>query len=156
MVRLSRELKMINIEPRLPELKQYFDRDQDIIAAYLYGSYGTDRQTVLSDVDLAVLLRREADRKLPRLLQLQADIINVGGQEDINVVILNDLPLLLQYEVLATGRLLFERPPFDPADNEHLDFIEYVAKRYPDFRIYYDTFCREYDSALREAYNVGK
>lgn len=156
MVRLSRDLKMINIDSRLPALKRYFDQDKETIAVYLYGSYGTTRQTVLSDVDLAVLLRRNADRRLPALLRLQSDVIDITGQEDVNVVILNDLPLPLQYEILATGHILYTRPATDPTDDEHRDFIEYVIKRYPDYRVFYETVCREYDAALREAYNIGK
>lgn len=156
MVRLSRELRMIDIESRIPELKQYLGQNRDVVAAYLYGSYGTERQTVLSDVDLAILVRRGVHHDFRKRLGIQSDVVDVTGQEDINVVILNDLPLHIQHEILSTGRLLYERPSSDPANDEHTDFIEFVIKRYPDYFIDFEVFCREYDESLREAYRIGK
>ncbi|MBE0467502.1 MAG: DUF86 domain-containing protein [Candidatus Desulforudis sp.] len=50
-------MRMINIEGRMPALQWYLAENPDIVAAYLYGSYGTVTQTVLSDVDLGILLR---------------------------------------------------------------------------------------------------
>ena len=116
MVRLSRELRMIDIESRIPELKQYLGQNRDVVAAYLYGSYGTERQTVLSDVDLGILVRRGVHHDFRKRLGIQSDVVDVTRYEDINVVILNDLPLHIQHEILSTGRLLYERLSSDPAN----------------------------------------
>jgi len=149
-VRLSRKLRMINIESRLPALEKYFAGNPDIIAAYLYGSYGTSTQTVLSDVDLGILLREGMDY-FDLYLAIQSAVIEVTREEDVNVLILNDAPVIIQYEVIATGRLLYER-----SAAAHLDFIERVLKRYPDFALDFRTFCAEYDQSLREAYLRGQ
>jgi predicted nucleotidyltransferase len=144
---------MINIERRLPALHQYLAENPDIVAAYLYGSYGTAVQTVLSDVDLGILLRRGLQHDFRRYLNIQSAVIDIAGEEDVNVVILNSVPVVLQHEILATGRLLYER---SRNAEEHWDFIEQVIKRYPDFAFDFQAFCREYDRSLREAYLHGK
>ncbi|ACA60178.1 type VII toxin-antitoxin system MntA family adenylyltransferase antitoxin [Candidatus Desulforudis audaxviator] len=151
MVRLSRNLRMINIESRLPALKEYFAGNPDIIAAYLYGSYDTSAQTVLSDVDLGILLREGIKDRFDLYLAIQSAVIEVTREEDVNVLILNDAPVIIQYEVIATGRLLYER-----SADTHLDFIERVLKRYPDFALDFRAFCAEYDQSLREAYLRGQ
>lgn len=152
MVRLSRDLRIIDIEPRIPELLRYFERNGDIVAVYLYGSYGTERQTALSDVDLGVLLRRGLrDKHLERFLDIQAAVAAATREEDVNVLILNNAPPVIQFEVLRSGRLIFERD-----GEQHRDFVEHVIKRYPDFAIDFQAFCRDYDASLREAYLRGR
>ncbi len=57
MVRLSRNKDKIDIEPYMEELKRYLLDSENIVAALLFGSYGTQFQTPLSDVDIAVLFK---------------------------------------------------------------------------------------------------
>jgi len=150
-VRLSRRLQKIDIDPYLPALKRFFAVRQDILAVYLYGSYGTPAQTPLSDVDLGVLLAPEAGNKLDTYPEIQAAVCDITGQDDVNVVILNRLPVIMQFNIVSTGNLIYER-------NEEAtsDFLERVFKLYGDFVTDYRAFCAEYDAALREAYLDGK
>jgi len=90
-------------------LRSYFASQADVVAAYLFGSRATGKARPQSDVDMAVLLSEEDglarfDRRL-RLIDEVSDIC--GGEAD--VIVLNDAPPLLQYQVLKHGRLLFER-----------------------------------------------
>jgi len=55
MARLARKPIMINIDKHLPAVREYLGGCPDIAASYIYGSYGTEFQLPLSDVDLAVL-----------------------------------------------------------------------------------------------------
>ncbi|MEW5898009.1 MAG: nucleotidyltransferase domain-containing protein [Bacillota bacterium] len=150
MARLSRAPAFINIDPFFPDLLGYFSGNKDIFAAYLYGSYGTAAQTPFSDVDLAVLLAPEADRTLPKQMEIEANLAKICHIDDINLLLLNDAPVLLQFKVISTGRLIFAR------DAEAVnDFQELVCKRYADFMPDYLNFCRDYDRSLREAYSYG-
>ncbi|MBE3519952.1 MAG: nucleotidyltransferase domain-containing protein [Firmicutes bacterium] len=67
----------MNIEPQIGALVRYLEAQDDILAAYLYGSYGTAHQTALSDVDLALLFYRERRSDVRRFLSLEADIVSV-------------------------------------------------------------------------------
>lgn len=140
----------IDIEPHLEELCAYLTQNRDIAAAYLYGSYGTAAQTPLSDVDLAILFFSHAKRDLKRVMEIESELSKICQTEDINLLVLNEAPVLIQHRVISTGRIIHERDP-----KTVNDFHEAVFKRYADFMPDYLTFCREYDRSLQEAYNGG-
>ncbi|MDW7685379.1 MAG: nucleotidyltransferase domain-containing protein [Bacillota bacterium] len=150
MVRISRILKKININPQLKDIQEYFSERSDIAAAFLFGSYGTEYQTPLSDVDIAVLFIPEAAINLETELVILGDLANIAGEDDINVVVLNKAPIPVQFEVLKTGKVLVKKELYLE------DFHEYVCKRYADFKIDLDQFNADYDYALREVYLNGQ
>lgn len=149
MVRVTRKAEKINIDEHLPAIREYLRGCEDIAASYLFGSYGTEYQLPVSDVDIAVLFIPDS-YSLDRILEVSERLSHIAGEDDINVVVLNKAPVTLQYEVLATGRLLHKKGYCLE------DFTEYVLKRYADYKIDLDMFNREYDSALREVYGVGQ
>jgi uncharacterized protein len=150
MVRLSKNREKINIDSHLGKVRNYFSNRRDVAAAFLFGSYGTQYQTPLSDVDIAVLFIPGEDVNIETELKILADLADITEEDDINLVVLNKVPLTLQFEVLATGRLLEKK------DLYLEDFHEYVCKRYADFKIDLDQFNSEYDAALREVYLGGQ
>lgn len=150
MGRLSKNKNKINIEPQVEEIEQYFLNRLDVAAALLFGSYGTQYQTPLSDVDIAVLFMPGQQIIMNRELAMLADLSAITGEEDINLVVLNKAPLTLQFEVLLTGNVLAKK------DFYLEDFHEYVCKRYADYKIDLDQFKKDYDSALREVYPGGQ
>ena len=84
---------------------------------------------------------------LRRLLSLEADIASICGEDDVNVLVLNDADVILQHRVLETGRVLVEKEPAAVSD-----FRERVFVIYGDFEPFYRAFCRDYDRVLREAF----
>jgi predicted nucleotidyltransferase len=139
--------KPIDIEPYLDDLRNYLGGLDGLVAAWIYGSYGTPYQTPLSDVDLALLFRRE---KLPDFYghgRLYTDIHAILHEEDVSVTILNRSPVLFQFRVLETGRQLVCSDPVALAD-----FVESVISRHADYIVDHQRFCREYDQALVERY----
>jgi len=137
----------LNIDSFLPALINYFAGKKDILAAYLYGSYGTEAQTPLSDVDLAVLLASETKQPLFKQIEIESDISKICQSDEINLLLLNNAPLLLQFKVISTGRLLYERDAVALSK-----FQEIVCKLYADFLPDYLAFARDYDRSLQEAY----
>lgn len=150
MARLSKTLKTIEVDNRMDELRSYFFDHPEVAAAFLFGSYGTVYQNPLSDLDIAILLKPESDMSTAAFLGISCDVTGILGEEDVNVVILNTVPITLQHEILSTGRLLCKKGFYLE------DFHEYVCKRYADFKIDLDAFNVEYDEALKELYCRGK
>jgi predicted nucleotidyltransferase len=72
MARLSIKLDKIKIEDKLPALEEFFDSRKEILAVYLFGSYGTEYQTNLSDIDLAILVSDSVTLDLAYQLDLSA------------------------------------------------------------------------------------
>ena len=64
-----------------------------------------------------------------------------------SITILNRVPVLFQFRVLETGRILLCRDPIALAD-----FTEEVFSRHADFIVDHEQFVKEYDQALRERY----
>jgi len=144
--RLSRRLGMIQLsKEQLDALAELAASKDDILALYLYGSYGTELQTPLSDVDLAVL-PMPGSRWTPRdEMTIANELTSLALEDDINLVNLATAPVDLQIRILDTGRPLYVR------DRSLLaDFQAKVVLRYCDFRPVLYAMRRYYDEGLRE------
>jgi predicted nucleotidyltransferase len=148
MVRLSRKLKKIKLTSgQLQNIVGYIKQQEDILALYLYGSYGTEYQTVFSDVDFAVLPMRFSPLDHEREIELNAELIQLGKNDDINLVNLSRVPVTLQMQVLETGRLLYCKDELLLAD-----FKESVIRRYCDFEPDLRNIYQDFDAGLREEF----
>ena len=72
-----------------------------VVAAYLFGSAGTERATAMSDVDIAVLT--DGDISLLDELSLSADVAVALGGENVDLLILNSARNDLQHAVISEG-----------------------------------------------------
>ncbi|WP_338833312.1 hypothetical protein MHLNE_22670 [Moorella humiferrea] len=148
MVRLSRKLEKITLSPdQIKNMMDFADRQKDVLALFLYGSYGTQWQTALSDIDLAILPMPGTSWDYKRELELLAEFCHIGGSDDINVVNLHHVPVTLQMRVLETGRLLYVKDEILLAD-----FKERVIRRYCDFEPDLKSLYRDFDAGLREEF----
>jgi predicted nucleotidyltransferase len=133
----------IDITPRLGDLVAELTGLDGLVAAWIYGSYGTPYQTPLSDLDLAVLYRPDRLPALRDEWQLQQRIAELLKEDDVSVLVLNRAQVILQFKVLAEGRRLLCR------DSEVLaDFTERILSEHSDFMIDHRRFTAEYDRAL--------
>jgi predicted nucleotidyltransferase len=89
--------------------------DGSIVAVYLFGSFLRGETEKSSDVDLAFLLDEKAYKSDPIEAMSPAHLIaaqvgmKVGKETD--VTILNSASLEIAYEVVTTGKCLFELDP---------------------------------------------
>lgn len=139
--------KPIDVEPYLDDLRRYLETQDNLVAAWIFGSYGTPYQTPLSDLDLAFLFHRDRLPDWDEHLRLQMEISELLHEEDASLMVLNRAPILLQFRVLESGRQLVCRDPVALAD-----FVEIVISRHADFIIDHERFAEEYDRALVERY----
>ncbi len=107
---------------RLERLGDFFAGRPDlgVVSVYLFGSQAEGRAHRESDVDLAVLLDWQrhptaAGRFDTRLL-LISDAMSLLGTNDVDLVVLNDLPPLFARSILRDGRRLFVSD--EPADRD--------------------------------------
>jgi len=78
-------------------LEQYFEKEPDVVLAFLFGSTAKGRETEDSDVDIAVYLKDSSEedriwREATRLLQKEVDL-----------VMINEAPATLISQVFKTG-----------------------------------------------------
>ncbi|MGB9720787.1 MAG: type VII toxin-antitoxin system MntA family adenylyltransferase antitoxin [bacterium] len=116
-----------NIFPLISDLKEALLKDSELIFGYVFGSYGINRSSPLSDVDLAFYVLPDKDG-FEKKLALMAEITSILKTDEVDIVILNKAPLAICYQVLKTGRLLFSKD-----ERLRLKFVNRV------FNIYCDT-----------------
>jgi predicted nucleotidyltransferase len=115
-----------DIYPLLSQLKESLSIDNNIIFAYIFGSYGVGKPTPLSDVDIAVYLSSK-ENIWGKKMELIEKITSILKTDELDIVVLNGAPLSLQFQVLKTGRLLFSKN-----DKLRINFITRVYDIYCD------------------------
>jgi uncharacterized protein len=117
-------------------LKQSLGRDEDILFAYLYGSALSDPALSGGDIDLAVYLKPSDTKEyIKREAELTAFLISQLDTDEIDLRILNVLPLVFQYSILKEGRLILSRD-----EMERADFETRVMIRFFELKPYLDEY----------------
>ena len=88
----------------------YFAKRDDIIFAYLFGSYAKDKQTYLSDIDIAVYMK-ENKHVFDKKLEILRDLSKILKTDNIDLVILNKAPISLLTKILANKAILIDKDP---------------------------------------------
>lgn len=93
------------------QLRAYFAAQSQVLVAYLFGSQATGKAGSLSDLDTAVLLKgNPSDREcLGVRLELVGGLMSLLHTNDVDVAILNQVSLVMRYQVLRTGRVVYCR-----------------------------------------------
>ena len=118
------------------DLIRYFDAspvDDSIIAVYLFGSSVRDGIEKASDIDLAFLLDEQAFKTDPIVAMypthLIAAEIAMQFDKETDVTILNSSSLEVAYEIMVTGKCVYE------SDSElRLDYEIKIRGMYFDFK----------------------
>ncbi len=108
--------------------------DEDLVAAYLYGSVARQTDRPASDVDVAVLFRKTPEPKFSALpLRLEGVLERELGRV-VQVVVMNTAPVDLVHRILRDGRLLLDRDrstriQFEvKARNEYFDLQPFLRR----------------------------
>lgn len=134
---------LIDVEERWGVLRELLNRTPGVVAAYLFGSYGTQYQTPLSDIDLAFVFRLGSEPGFPEEMRFRGEVLDALREDDVSIVILNLASCSFQMKVLETGRRVYCADEFGLAD-----FVARVLNVYGDFRIDHRRFLEEYDATL--------
>ncbi|HKZ69619.1 MAG TPA: nucleotidyltransferase domain-containing protein [Anaerolineales bacterium] len=116
-------------DDRLVELKGTFVK-HGVVLAYLFGSQAEGTARPSSDVDIAVLLPDGTPRSkyFDTRLDLINDLADVFGRDDVDVVVLNEVPALLAREAVRAGKILYEDEVTRPA----VEFVVRTMSYYAD------------------------
>lgn len=110
------------IEKLLNDLMAWVRTQPEVIALYLYGSQAEGRANVLSDLDLAVMVRPDlAQSQLWRLEDRWA----AQWPAAVDLCLLNLAPLSLRYQITAQGQRLWTADVNRVAEIESLIWREY-------------------------------
>ncbi len=118
--------------PYEKELKKYFSNKDSIILAYLFGSTVRGDTGRLSDIDIGVLLDENISNKdrFDMELKIISEIAIFINKNKIDLVVLNEAPLLLSYNIIKTGLILKSN------ELERVQFETKILDKYLDHKYY--------------------
>lgn len=109
----------------LTKLESFLEAEPSVRFAYVFGSRANDTAGPLSDLDVAVYLSPDLDYFTHRLRLLEK-LNRLLGTDAIDLVILNEAPLLLSHRIVRDGYIIKDhrevRVRFEARTlNEYLD-----------------------------------
>lgn len=121
---------------------------EDIVFAYIFGSYAQNRIRGNSDIDIAIYLKKKIE--IDTYFEMKMNLTEALKKE-VDLVILNDATPLLKYEIHKNKILLFSH-------NKTLE-IQYKVKtlfEYSDMKKYLDlSYKRTIDRLKKEVGQNG-
>lgn len=124
---------------RINGVKEFLGKQEHVKAAYLFGSYAQGREGPLSDVDMAVLLdeslseSERLDLRLRLIVEISA-ILGIMEAEKLDVIVMNDAPINLNYEIIKNGRTFLVKDLECKIKAESKILSKYLDRRYYEGR----------------------
>jgi hypothetical protein len=114
------------------KLRVFFAAQKSVRLAYLFGSYAKGKVGPLSDVDVAVLLDRKLIKEERSKMQLEliAEISSLLKTDRVDLVVINDSPIDLNYEIIKHGKIVHVKDPGERVDMESMILSRYLDRRY--------------------------
>ena len=140
MIREGRKLPPL-VTDRIPVIIEEVSKDSAVVALFSFGCLAKGALKPLSDLDFAVLVSNNLDpaERFEKHLNLIGLFNQVLKTDEIDLVLLNDLPMGFSFNIIFSGRLLYcrNRPELN-------DFMEKTVKFYLDFKFFRDEFDRAF------------
>ena len=115
----------------LTKAQPFFTSRQEVLFVYLFGSVAAEKATGLSDIDFAVYLDpafQEPSTGYGYQSELVTELSSML-QTNTDVVILNKAHLVLKFQVINKGVLIYNRD-----NHARRDFHEKTVRDYLDFK----------------------
>ena len=119
----------INKSHIIKKASEYFNQRNDVLFAYLFGSYAGNRATSRSDIDIAVYLVNESCDSTKKM-DLIHSLSMVLNEDALDLVILNQAPVTLAINVLKKHIMIIDKNPLIRHQFESL-----IMRKYFDFSI---------------------
>ncbi|NVM05240.1 MAG: nucleotidyltransferase domain-containing protein [Candidatus Helarchaeota archaeon] len=95
---------------QLELIRNILEKDKDVLLGYLFGSYAKNTQNILSDIDFAILLKENENNFLiNKKMEYIGKLIEIFKVNQVDLIILNNAPIFLQYVIIKDGILVFSR-----------------------------------------------
>jgi predicted nucleotidyltransferase len=110
-------------------LNRYFPTQTDVLCVYLFGSVARGKERRGSDLDIAVLFDSgvPTEQHTQRQLALMDDLSRLVDR-DVDVVVLNKASCFMRFQILRSGRRLYER-----SNRREHEFESRAIREYFDF-----------------------
>lgn len=124
----------------IENIKNFLFESDEVEFAYLFGSYAIDKETPLSDIDIAIYQKKHKSAYEYRMAEfkIESELTELMPNIKFDVRSFNDAPILVIGKILNEGKLLFYKD-----DNFYFDYLVNKRMRYMDFLIVYNPLFEE-------------
>lgn len=131
---------------RSSEAKKVF-RENNVLAAYLFGSLAKGVSHAQSDVDVAIIFERSVppSEYFKHEAAITLGLMRLLHTDKLDVVALNEAPLLLAFQALKYKKLLYSADEFRRAE-----FEVRIIGMYYDFKPVLDSYGRQMFRRIKE------
>ena len=98
---------------------------------YIFGSFALGIETEKSDIDIGIVFKDNSyiSKRLDIYSELYKVFSDIFPKREVDIVFLNDANLLLKFEVVTTGKVIYAEPI-----DYVMDYKEKIIKEYIDFK----------------------
>lgn len=142
---LSKEIDISHdskLKKLIKTIESVLIKDPQIVFALLFGSQAHGDAFPFSDIDIAIYTMKDTEYDSQYKFLLMHKLSKALNVENVDLIILNNAPPVLRYEILTTGILIFCRD-----DDLYAEFYSLSLREYFDFRYILQQF---YDDAIKE------
>lgn len=135
------ELYKLEKETLISRLADFFRSQEYVELAYLFGSHAKGKSGPLSDIDVGVYLSRKLDKKerFEKRLELISLLSTLLQTSNLDLVVMNDSPPVLNFKVIEPNCLIFEKN-----HDLRVEVEVYIMSRYYDRKHHEDFLNREF------------
>ncbi|MHB1127275.1 MAG: type VII toxin-antitoxin system MntA family adenylyltransferase antitoxin [Bacillota bacterium] len=90
------------------KLKKFFASREEVIATYIFGSRAEGVAHGKSDTDIAVLLNEGVQNTFAYRMDMAEELERLV-RTPVDLILLREAPLLLQFQILKNGKIVYER-----------------------------------------------
>ena len=131
-------------------LKEYFEKEQEVSFAFIFGSHADKREHAGSDWDIAVYFRHEGQgieieeipKEYPGEERILADLTRILKTDRIDLIVLNRAPAHLSTSVLRGIPLIIKD------QRDYLEFVLAVSREAEDYDNFVDDYYQIYQRSL--------
>lgn len=135
--------KILHVEEKLPDLIEAFSKKKDLLVIYLFGSRALNASDDLSDIDIGLLFMN-GQIQIKDELDLIGEATSLLCTDEVSLVILNNVPLVIQYGVIHDAKVLYCSD-----DKARHDFEQIVTEKYFDFSYYLNSYDQEFINMMQ-------
>ncbi|MHB1128375.1 MAG: type VII toxin-antitoxin system MntA family adenylyltransferase antitoxin [Bacillota bacterium] len=129
---------------QVAKLERFFSTRQEVITAYVFGSRAEGVARGKSDTDIAVLLDEGMQDTFDYRMKM-ADELERLVRTPVDLILLREAPLLLQFQILKNGKILFDRDA-----DQRAYYQMHVLGKYYDYQRFFDFHSNSLRKAIKE------
>ncbi|WP_319508855.1 nucleotidyltransferase domain-containing protein [uncultured Methanolobus sp.] len=134
---MNTSIQVYEKEQLIPLLKEFFQNEEYVELAYLFGSVSEGKAGVLSDIDIGVYLSGSLTKsqRNHKRIELIGSLTTLLKSDSVDLLVINDTSPVLSFEIIKPNVLIHARDHSLRVDVEHRIMSTYLDWKYYEDRL---------------------